>query len=494
MNLFKKVGVVCLFTLSSLLHPAHFSILPKQVWLNPFANLYAPKPDSQGHYRFNDAEYENYMRKIQAIDKRIYEKLRTYTEKYGQPAFFKAALDQDPTILIPTKESHGKPLMILPRELLEGELEQYLDSYRALEPRIVPFKKGDGDFSKTDYENYMQRIQQVDPLVHEHLRETEWRTGHQSLSPLDYGKFGPQEVSIDCPHDINRGFPRAFLPSPEDLTEGEKTTFITTLVAGYKAFMNTPPRQESPPRYRLSSTLPSTLTQTDRDKVFEILQSIDLQLYTELKKIDPTGENHIGSIDYGDAAVSCSQKDGFPAIRVEHFLLKLPFEKQRWVLAHEIGHYVLGHVIIRDHIPFPYHKTLKYNPDLSCPYFRNTKGHFTKVEMFKAFHNAFIRLTEYEADEFAVRIMGIDPLTGVAMFENNISKSDSNFNRQHPTPKCRIEHLQRLYAQEAHTTKRNPINWQALATIHKNICDGIITDPDIALRELTMHYPQQAVI
>ena len=75
------------------------------------------------------------MKFIQELDSATYTKLRSYEQEFKEPSFLKA-VGREPTVLVPKKETHGHPMMILPPLLDQPNqklsLLYFLQSYTAL--------------------------------------------------------------------------------------------------------------------------------------------------------------------------------------------------------------------------------------------------------------------------------------------------------------------------------------------------------------------------
>ena len=170
---------------------------------------------------FLEAAYQDYMERIKDLNPTIYEQLIDYEEAFHEPAFLKAE-HQEATVLLPTKESHGQPTMILPSNLSDEELEPYLASYRALERRN--FIPGEYDFSDAEYQHYMKLIKELDPALYHNLREYEWETGKHALS-----KVIDKEPNVLLPSDDNL-HASVFIKSMLDKTENEQKEYLKGLL------------------------------------------------------------------------------------------------------------------------------------------------------------------------------------------------------------------------------------------------------------------------
>ncbi len=344
--------------------------------------MYSLAASLQGFYRkdiFSKDQYEQYMRLIQELDPVIYEKLRTYEQEFKQHAFLKA-VDREPTVLIPKKETHGYPMMILPslldqpKEKQKEHLAHFLESYNALEHSqfyqrqidaetealndwasytfydkctyyvdIIKKKVGirsksfhgseisENDpipFPKDQYEQYMRVIKKNDPVVYDELKKYELTFSEPALLKA--------QLPTDKPIREKNGFPVIVLfLTGNDSTESKKFELETKITIFYKPFM--------PLKERLI--------------VLELIKSLAPELHQELIAIDPTGKNHLSfDSDPINASATYSVRDGLPQLTLGKKLFEVSQEELLFILGHELGHYVLGHC---KHSTPPRHSGLK---------------------------------------------------------------------------------------------------------------------------------------
>ena len=202
------------------------------------------------------------------------------------------------------------------------------------------------------------------------------------------------------------------------------------------------------------------ITGREQKKILRIIKSIDPTLYAELIAVDPTGVDHIQRDYQGAAGVMPSAKDGLPIFAVSARALKLPTRELRFILAHELGHYALGHYI----------QDFEYK--VCHPAFEET------------FHYAYDRTVEDEADRFAIVEFRIDVDDAVALAkrwslevqEDELRNPEKKtFQRTHPLWVTRIQHLNELRREvellKAKNMRPKQINWKALAKENLEFCE-----------------------
>ena len=213
------------------------------------------------------------------------------------------------------------------------------------------------------------------------------------------------------------------------------------------------------------------LTQTEKMKIMEIIESLDYTLYQELVAVDPMGVEHIQADKERGAAVMPSIEDGLPIFAVSARALKLPARELRFILAHELGHYVLRHYI-QDFEYNVCHRALTKQPKLPG-----------KLSFEDAFHYAYDRTVEDEADRFAIIEFRINVDDAIALAERwrlEVQEDElrnpekKTFQRGHPLWATRIQHLNALRGEVELRRAKNllptPINWKALAKENLEFC------------------------
>ena len=468
--------------------------------------MYSLAASLQSFYRkdiFHKDEYEQYMKLIQELDASVYEKLRNYEQEFDQPAFLKA-VDREPTALLPRKETHGQPMMVLPspvglsKKQQRRLLSRFLQSYRALEQsqfyqrqldleakitkdwgyyifydkcshyvailkekmgvksnltkfhsdsfETDPHYKPPTPFPADEYEQYMQLIKAIDPVVYEQLNEYEAYFSEPGLLKSQY-------VFNEDVQEKN-GYPIIILNLQKGESEESQKLELEIAISLYKACI---PLKE-------------------RTAVLALIKSLAPELYQEIVAVDPTGKDHLKFDKYPtNASVSRSPKDDLPVITLGKNILQDPQEEQRFIIGHELGHYALGHRDLSHHKPI--HTTLKTVPDL--PQDSATERKNSRFKFEEAFCRAYSRENEYEADRFSILTMKTNSDAASSWFQKSTLQAQSQnksarhtFLNTHPQNHARIEHFESLSRevelQKARGEKGAPINWKALIEKYKN--------------------------
>jgi len=200
--------------------------------------------------------------------------------------------------------------------------------------------------------------------------------------------------------------------------------------------------------------------QKTRKALLVILKSIDPILYTLLTQHDPTGQRHIEFDNDTTLEVIVNRQDGLPLLRVDPgFLFLFPLPEQRFIVAHELTHYVLNH-----------NREMGLHPSTyphNNPFFK---------EAYPAFEKAYSRVQEDEADRGAIVDFGIPLADGIAWMTRCIELYDESdlpipskqtFKQEHPLFLHRKKHLESLRRElEAKRTPRKRIDWPSLAKQH----------------------------
>ncbi len=96
-----------------------------------------------------------------------------------------------------------------------------------------------------------------------------------------------------------------------------------------------------------------------RTYVLEIIKSLAPELYEEIIAVDPTGRNHI-TFTSNDNIYASQADDGLPRITLTpSFFMHFSPGEQQFLIAHELSHYVLGHLF---RPPLPHHKNSSLFP------------------------------------------------------------------------------------------------------------------------------------
>jgi hypothetical protein len=209
----------------------------------------------------------------------------------------------------------------------------------------------------------------------------------------------------------------------------------------------------------------------ERQKLLHGLKAIDPDLYDAIIAVDPTGENHIKrnqKIKGGVGYAAFSSADGLPSFYFDPSLADDPYNEMLFVLAHELSHYVLGHLIFYPSIIV--HREL--NPKEIPPAFKikgkKVAGQLPYVETFK---KSWSRVQETEADRMAVIDFGIPIDDALCWLEKGIKDEDhseTTFQRTHPFRADRIKYLRALCPEielrKAQKKQRKKIDYKALAS------------------------------
>ncbi len=465
--------------------------------------LYLLATQIENAYRkdiFSKDEYEQYMKLIQELDPVIYQKLRTYEQEFKEPAFLKA-VGREPTVLIPKKETHGQPMMVLPslfdqpRKKQKRSLTRFLQSYNALshsefyQRQIAAETKALNDWSSytfydkcthyaeiikrnfgirpnkflhvknvsekepiqfptDEYERYMKLIEDISPSVYKKLKKYELVFSEPALLKAHW--------PTDPPIEEKNGYPIIVLYlSAHESEESQKKT-LELGINFYKRYMPLKKRR----------------------RVLKLIGSLAPELYQEFIAIDPTGENHLAfDSKHTNASANYSHQDGLPVITLGRDIINAPQEELRFVLGHELGHYALGH--FKHH--YPVHSRLRSHQDLTQIPTQKEKTNEFKFE--ETFCLAYSRIKENEADRFSILSLGTNIDAAIAWFQNNALERDEQYEIEnkplpttltitHPHDEVRIKHFESLRReveiQKAQSEKPAPIDWNALIENYKN--------------------------
>jgi len=199
--------------------------------------------------------------------------------------------------------------------------------------------------------------------------------------------------------------------------------------------------------------------------IFQIIKSIDRQLYEEIIAVDPNGLSHI-QILYEDGygfGISFSQEDGLPIFIVEESAFEWSLEEQRFCLGRELGRYVLGH----------FYDIAKYKKLIWV--LANDKMTMRQLHFMRMFENVFLKKFEDEANRFAVLDLGLsidDGINNAKKFAEKeykpISFEEDILNDKYLFWTERIQYFNELYwlaqklkSYEAQSKKE--INWKEIA-------------------------------
>ncbi len=409
-------------------------------------------------------EYEEYMKLIADIDHSVYEKFKEYEKSPGHyPKIINLppypALDpvngitiSPEAMIIPPHESNKwNPIIIMTPmhdlskaqkiENLTHIIKKFCEAV-STHAATLPTR-----FSQDEYEYYMQIIEHLDESVYKDLIACEEKLKEPCLRQ---GK----KSEIIPPSDETHGYPiiileRNFKGCPT------KRDYFKPIVQAYKQVLPIP--------------------HEERIKVLGIIKGLAPELYAELVTVDPTGIKHIQRISNGPhfACVSPHPEDGLPLLQFKTSNLSFPSEQLRYIVAHELSHYVLDH----------FNRTLSFHKKLS-PENENTlltlKGKKVTAPFpyNETFTKAASRVQEAEADRFAVMHFGVSVEAGLAYNDFNSSKDYSvnfpekiDFTLVHPPAKERIRQFlslrKEVELQKEKNEPKKPIDWDALREKYK---------------------------
>ena len=221
----------------------------------------------------------------------------------------------------------------------------------------------------------------------------------------------------------------------------------------------------------------------NRVKILEIIKDLAPELYTKITEFDVDGSQHLV---IGDGlAVRNNYYDGLPVIEINNDFFDDTPGVQKAGIAHELGHYALEHIVIRD---------TTYNQG-SGELFNRMASHATKdtkiaigakksldpnrptnidpdrprarnLDPEKAMVNAYVRTYEYEADRFAMVTMGVDyqDVESMVASWNDSTKGCATFGVDHPLDKDRLKQFEGLKDEVAlhkasSSLKAPVVNW-----------------------------------
>jgi hypothetical protein len=316
-------------------------------------------------------------------------------------------------------------------------------------------KAGDYSLPKNYYAYYMNLIQGLNPKAYKKLNNCEADNGWPCLEiALDEENEGVRQGG-----DYSLGYPILRInPGIHLWAKEDQKKYLKGFLKDYT---------EEP--------IVSEVSEDELKTVMNIIKELAPKLYDAILKVDPTGADHIVRNDeYGpyNFTASASGEDGLPLIELGSETAAYDMKAKRYFIAHELGHYALGHVVKE---PIKVHKVLEKVPmPMKERLLKIGKeqievgGH---LQFKKAFKHAFSREVEFEADRFAVIEFGI-PLDEAIAAEKASAKLESSeepetFKRTHPHSQARINQLEDLRREielyKAQKRQPKPIDWTGLA-------------------------------
>src|SRR5579871_1529744 len=180
------------------------------------------------------------------------------------------------------------------------------------------------DFPQEEYEHYMKLIGEIDPEMHEALKQCELDLGGPCIDRALAGEkdrvmFGTEETE---------GYPILVMNSLMDRSLDAQKERLQKLMSYYNQHIK---------------KMVHPMATKERQKLLHGLKAIDPALYNAIIKVDLTGENHIKRSYDGGSWTSVSTDDGLPLFHFDPSLVNEPYNEMLFVLAHELSHYILGH-------------------------------------------------------------------------------------------------------------------------------------------------------
>jgi Zn-dependent peptidase ImmA (M78 family) len=386
-----------------------------------------------GKYVLSDEEYARAKELIKSLNYSVYASLFQCEQALGKLCVRVAHQSERPGVFIRKVKDEEYPVIVLdPSVMKEPDEEQqkarlkvYVEMYVAL---------------RNYNDVIMKAIRKISPQAYERLLECAKITG----SPCWKFAKGSEKTGVFAGNEATEGYPVIIFDRKIQADIDFHRPHLDSMVKPYID------------QYNALDTIPD-ISQDERDKVLEIIKSLAPELYDEMIKSDPKGVDHIIRFYayFSNAGMNISPKDGLPLISVGPSLLEKPYEEQRSILAHELGHYVLGHTL----------EELEYRIPAELTSFK---------EPFKEpFRLAYSRNQEYEADRFAVIEMeaNIDALIAHLRKGEELQARYKVERRAlkstHPLEKARIEYLENLKREIELRKQRNiprpQIKWRQLA-------------------------------
>lgn len=312
-------------------------------------------------------------------------------------------------------------------------------------------------FPQDEYDYWMKRIQSLDSLVYATLKKCEAENGKPCILK------GTASISnmISIPDKQVYGYPIIII-EPGLSTEYESAI-------------------ENALKFKLYNYKDDLKLLNQKKNVMGIIKDIAPSLYKVIVAIDAYGFNHIkidDTLGTSNAGVAPSTEDGLPLFVIGSEIINKPQGELRFIIAHELGHYALGHYGLPDpKRPRPTHKELQKT---GTEEFKKGKKVSGQLDFGPTLSTAFNRTQELEADRFAIielgvsiddAIAGIGGLASTKLEQQLKAPEKATFTRTHPLAAARIKQLEDLRPEvdlyKAQKRQPKPIDWEALAAEYR---------------------------
>lgn len=313
----------------------------------------------------------------------------------------------------------------------------------------------DYSFSPEEYTYWMDLICEVNPTACQKLKKCAAVASMQCLEKyIDKLPEAPESnIYIEYPSEETHGYPILLVdPTLKNFSRDVQKDILAIYLDSYNKI-----------------EIATDLTANERNLLMKIVKSINPELYKEIVAIDPTGINHIKIHYQSGASVAPSLTNGLPIFSISPRVMKLPIGQIRFLIAHELGHYVLNH--------FQGYKVSHATLGTKQEGIINGKKISGQIPFEETFHYAFSRTQEYEADRFAVIDLGTNIADAIALAKRWSKEAQEHelkekakketFKSTHPLWTARIKHFEELRREvDLRKAKKLPpkqINWKELA-------------------------------
>ncbi len=317
-------------------------------------------------------------------------------------------------------------------------------------------------FSEAEYEKIMNLIKDIDSKAYDRLKKCESKLGMPCIEKA----ADTDETMIMPGEDDTQGFPIIIMnPMSLNWPEDAQKRVLKPIVDWYNVTEDVP-----------------VITVEEQKYIMDMVKKFYPALYAEIVKVDPSGSRHVARFSGNGIALEPAIEDALPKFLIDTTITKLPVNELRFLLGHELGHYVLGHLSAEGHKIG--HRTLDVAEAGSIREFRKGKKVGGQLSFKQTFQDSFQRSKEDEADRFAIVELGIPIEDGIALakrwqandeaLEKKNQKKET-FKRTHPLWSARIKHMQDLRSEvelrKARNTPTPPINWKKLAENYEKMAE-----------------------